>query len=247
MPSLSKLTAAVLGVVTVLSLSAPVAFAHDKPFDTTINVQGTGQVVGKPDSFNISVSVENSGKTMALTREENARRMSQVIAKIKGLNIPDLKLQTSYVSVYPLQKSQKLTPYAFQANNSLTAKIEGVTDTDALSRFASLIMDSALGAGASSVNGPNFYLGQNNIYHKDALKLAVTQARQTADVIAAAAGVKIAGVYSIETYSSGPALRAMPMAAKASMEMAADSIATPIEVGDYDVSATVTIKYLFQN
>ena len=69
----------------------------------------------------------------------------------------------------------------------------------------------------------------------------MADARARADTLAAAAGVSIVGVAAIVEGGGGPIPYPRPFER---MAMAAKDASTPIEAGENEVAATVTITYL---
>src|SRR6185436_17047904 len=100
-------------------------------------------------------------------------------------------------------------------------------DLDALAA----VIDGALGAGATSLDGLAFRLDDPTEAERTARTSAVAVARARAEVLAAAAGVSIAGVADI-VEGGTPPISPMPKAAR--MSPAADS-ATPVEAGTTEI------------
>lgn len=234
-------------IATLLSSSAAV-WAEDSKRDNTIQVQGSGSVTTEFDSVQVNIGVESKAKTMAAARQKNAEAMTAVLSSLKRLGIANLKLKTSVFDANPENvwdgDKRKITGYI--VNNQLTAKVEKASTSD-LGDIASKLIDTATLAGATNVGNASFYVSDTNAYVNKALALAIQQAKQTATAIADAAGVKITGVYAIETYSQATPIRRDMMSAKAMYAPSAEMAPTPIEVGDNEVSATVTIRYTFTN
>lgn len=244
--SLSLLLALVL---TFFPLSV---HAQERIPENTIAVQGTGSVTARPDAMQVRVGVETQAATVEAARDENARRMAAVTDRLKGLGIPNLVLQTTGFSVTPIRESKpRMTPpdelerperiIGYRVRNELNVKVEGAAP-ERLSTDASRILDTALAAGANDVSGISFYLSRNNKAQEEALRLAIRQARQQAEVVAQASGVRLTGVYAIEAFAPPIAMRqALPAAA----EMA--GAPTPIETGEFEVTSSVTMRFDFQD
>lgn len=241
-----------VGLVFALSWCPLGAQAQERIAENTITVQGTGAVTARPDSFQVTVGVESRGNTVEAARNQNAQRMTAVINRIKALGIPNLVLQTTGFSVYPIREPQPKDRnggrmpdriVGYEVRNQLNIKAEGA-DTDQLATAASRVVDTALAAGANIGGDIQFYLSRNSRAPMEALKLAVAQARQNAEAVAQAAGVRLTGVYTIEAYAQPIAMRSsMPMLAKGA-DMAET---TPFEPGESDVTANVTVRYDFQD
>src|SRR5262249_56048565 len=92
----------------------------------------------------------------------------------------------------------------------------------------------ALKAGADRVSGPNLTKAESDKLYDDALRAAVADARSRAEVLAAAAGVKVGQVLSIVEGSAPPGPIAYDAAA---------SPETPIQPGTQDVEAPGTVTF----
>lgn len=242
-----------LAMVMALMFSGGVAQGQERIPENTLMVQGQGAVKARPDSFDLSISVITEAKTAEAARQANAQKMSAIIQRLKALNIPKLTLQTTGFRVYPIrepinpeERARRNLPgqiVGYGASNTLRVTLEeGSPDT--LAEHASRVMDTATAAGASQVSGIRFYLSQNAPSHQEALTLAVAQARQMAQAIAQAAGVTLTGIFNIETYSQATPMRqsmALGSAAKA------EQMDTPVEAGELDVTASVTIRFDFRD
>jgi uncharacterized protein YggE len=110
---------------------------------------------------------------------------------------------------------------------------------DDLARIGSVI-DSATAAGANHVQGIQFTLRDQDAVRATALREAALRARAEAEVLAAALGLKVVRILSVEESSPRMMpLRNMPMP-RAAMSAAAE-VATPVEAGTLDITADVTL------
>jgi uncharacterized protein len=158
---------AILGIasataISLLSLTQPAALAQSTfPPQGTIITQGHGEVKVRPDSLSVNVTVESRNTVLVNARAENNKKMQAIVAALKGLNIPNMKLETQGLNVYPIQgeyqrdKLPKVVGY--QVTNSLNVIVTGAAP-DMLGETGSRIVDTALNAGANNVGGLNFYL-----------------------------------------------------------------------------------------
>jgi uncharacterized protein len=237
----------VVGFSLLGLLSFPLSALAEEPLRNTITVQGNAQVTAQPDSFQIDVGVVTQGNTVEVAREENARKMMQVIAHLKALNLSGLIITTMGLNVYPLQERKRFeleTPpkiIGYRVDNVIQIKLEGAP-LDNLSRYASQVVDTALAEGTNTASGINFYLSKRNNAQSEALTLAIQQARKSAEVIAAASGVHLTGIYNIEAFGQSYTPTRMSTSAMATMQAS-----TPIETGNLDINANVTVRFNFEN
>jgi uncharacterized protein len=190
----------------------------------TIQAQGAATLSANPDQAQITVSVITNGATAQAASQANATTSTAVQNALKALN-PAPTIQTIGYSVYPQYTgAQILTGYT--ASNTIQ-----VTSSD-LSSTGSLI-DTASQAGANSVGGLTFSLQNPDPLKQQALTLAAKQARAHADAIAAGLGGKTGAVVSAEEGSAyTPVVGGIAAGA-----------ATPIQTGQVNVTANVTITF----
>ena len=121
------------GVMTFGALGV-IAFAGDI-VPNTITVSGTGVVKVKPDTADISFSVETKGKTNSEAQAENAKVTDSVKKALKNFGINEENIITSGYSVYPDYyydsdtKEDKITGRSkgVMAIAIATAKVKAVT------------------------------------------------------------------------------------------------------------------------
>src|SRR6516165_1405018 len=95
-------------------------------------------------------------------------------------------------------------------------------------------------AGANHVQGFQFTLRDQDAVRAEALREAALRARGEADVLAAALGLKVLRVLSVEENS--PRVVPVRVYGGAPRAMAAAAPATPVEAGTLDVTADVTLS-----
>ena len=156
--------------------------------------------------------------------------MNAVIAAMKGLSLADDDLQTGDISTY--QDWDK--PRDWHASQTLTVTLHDVSQAGA-------VLAAGNRAGADQVSGPDFSVKDQKEAYRTALREALADARQKADVIAQAMGGHVAGVLTVSEDNGGSAPE--PMYAKAGG--AADSSTPPIQQGTLNVSAGVTVVFAY--
>ncbi len=226
------------------------AAAQYTPAPGVISTQGHGEVKVRPDSLNVSATVESKAPTLAAARTENNKKTQAIINALKGLNIPNMKLETQNVQVYPIQSepqnSRLPKVIGYQVTNGLGVTVTGA-NADALGDAGSRIVDTALNAGANNVGGLNFFLNDMASARAEALSAAVQDARRNADAMARAAGVTVTGLHSLEGSPQYGYPRPVPMYATMKAERAgvADVGSTPIETGETTITSDVTARFKF--
>lgn len=236
-----------LGLILGGAAQAQAHEGHEPP--NIITTQGHGEVKVRPDSLSVNVQVETKNEKLPLARSENNQKAQSIINALKALNIPNLKLETQGMNVYPIQDYQKdklPKVVGYQVGNALMVTVTGASP-ELLGEYGSRIVDTALNSGANHVDGLNFFLNDPTPARNQALSLAVKDARRNAEVIAKAAEVNIMGVQGIEgSPQFGGFIRPMPMyAMKARMAAAETDSAPPVETGETTVTSDVTMRFRF--
>lgn len=233
--ALMILCAAVIGSVT--------AQLPEESKDKLIHVSGTGAVTTTPDQAVIVFAVETENADVKTAQQQNAERMDAVVNALKRAGIPEKDIRTAGYSIVPVTETDNkglMTSKVkyYRVTNSLEVTLNDV------GRVGEII-DLAVANGANKVNRLAFTLSdaKQQEFRSQALTAAVMQARGDADTVAAAIGktiidvkeVNVGGNYVPMVYSS----RDLGMEKAAGM-----AVPTPIEAGEIDVTATVSISYI---
>jgi uncharacterized protein YggE len=110
---------------------------------------------------------------------------------------------------------------------------------DALAKTGEVIA-TIVTTGATTVSGVRFDLKDRDTVEREALRLAVRDARRRADAAAAGANVQIDRVMRIEEQREGDIRPPMPMG-MAMMKAEGGPAAVPLEAGEIEVRARVTM------
>ena len=217
------------------SLPAAQAATGGTADDHTLTFSGTGSVDLHPDTATIQLTTVSDASSSQAALDDTSRKMQAVIDAVKALttvSIADDDLQTGDISSYQDWDS----PRVWHASQTLTVTLHDVSK-------AGIVIAAGNRAGADQVSGPDFSVTDQKDAYRTALREALADARQKADVIAQAMGGSVAGVISVsEDNDSGPT----PMYAMAKGAAASDASAPPpVEQGTLDVSASVTVVFAY--
>lgn len=201
-----------------------------------ILVTGTGRVPVGPDLADLRLGVSTTRPTVEAARAASAATMTAILAALDRAGVARRDVQTSLLSVQPQYdyrdgRAPTLTGYQL-------ADLVAVTVRD-VGRVADVI-DGALRAGATSLDGLSFRVADASAPEREARLAAMSAARQRADDLARAAGLTIAGVEDI--VEDGAGRPPMPFAKAERMALAAD-VATPVEAGSLEVVVRVSVTY----
>lgn len=225
------LSALFLSAALALPVAAPV-FAEDA-IPPMITVTGEGVVEATPDIATLMIGVTTQGGTAAAALSSNSAAMDAVIGRLTAAGIDGRDMQTSNLSLGPdyskYDSSSGAAPASYIASNMLTVRVRAL-DT------LGTVLDAAVADGANTLNGLTFGLSDPAPVLNEARKEAVVDARAKAELLAAAAGVKLGKIVSIS--EAGAMTDPMPMFRQ-------DAAASPVPVqgGELGLSANVTIFY----
>lgn len=208
------------------------------PRPRTITVTGTGRVPVTPDVADLRLGVTSTEPTVSAARSANAAAMSRVLAALRAAGVEARDIQTSNLSLGPAYDysgpTPRLTGHTLQNSVAVTIRdLEGVGKA----------IDGALEAGATTVDSVSFRVEDPGPVEQEARKLAVGDARAKADVLAAAAGVSIAGVGSISELG-GP--MPIPFAGHERMKLSMADAGTPVEAGTNEIAISVAVTFLLE-
>ncbi len=227
-------------LILCLMLIIPVAaFAADSDSATarTIVVDGSGEARATPDTASLNLAIQTTGRTAAQASSANADLASKVVAALKAKLGDKGTISTGGYSLNPEYDQRpgrdKPSIIGYTAQNSITV------ETGQLDLVGELI-DAAIGAGANSVNYLNFSLKNDADARAKAITIATKDAREQAQALADALGVKLGKIVRATTVSEAQPIRMeRPMMAMAKMS----SAPTPVEPGEISVPASVTLTY----
>ena len=224
--------AACLSIAAVLTAGAQTTAPQPQP--PVIVMSGEGVVKQAPDRAWVTIAAESRARTAAEAQKVNTDAMTAVIEKIKASGIPAEAIQTSGYNLQPEfdYANGKQTLRGYVARNSLQVRV------DALAKTGDVI-GAAVGSGATSVSGVRFDLKDRDAAERQALRLAVRDARARADAAASGGGVTIDRVIRIEEQREmGEIVRPMTMAMRGAE---AAQAAVPLEAGEIEIRSRVTL------
>lgn len=205
----------------------------------SISVPGVGRVSIQPDIATLRLGVLLVRQTAAAARESAAASMTAVIDALSAAGVARKDLRTALLSLSPVtdyspETGPRVTGY--QAANSLAVTVRDLSSAGSL-------VDAALAAGATSMDGLDFSVDDPSAPEDEARKLAMADARRRAQTIADAAGVKLGNVTGVvEGERGGP----VPFPALRAVAFKAEAADTPVEAGSQEIVVSVTVAYAIE-
>ncbi len=226
----------VLGIaVFVVAMVVPTVAQDAMLSVPTIVTSGEASVKRAPDQAFVAVAVETRAKAPRDAQQQNATAMAAVQLRLTGAGIAKDAVRTTG---YNIQQEfdfagGRRTPREYVARNGVEIRL------DAIDRVGE-ILDLTVQAGATSVSSVRFEVKDRAGAEREALRLAVTDARGRADALAAGAGRTVDRILRID---DGPRQYRGPLLQGQSMMRAGADVAmdTPIAAGEVEIRAQVTL------
>ena len=225
-------------LVLLVTLVPSVAFAQQTPqtpAEPHVVVSGEGLVQAVPDRAWITISAESRASSAREAQKRNTDAMTPVLNKLKAAGVPADAIRTVAYDVHYEWEfvNNRRVGKGYLARNTIEVRVDAI---DRVGEF----LEIAVGSGATALGGIRFDLKDRAKLEREALRLAVADARGKADAAAAGAGRTIDRILRIdEAGTSGP-VPPRPMMREAMMVADAAS-APPISAGQTEIRSHVTI------
>lgn len=202
--------------------------------NTTIGVGAAAEVSAPPDLALVRLAVVATAPDADTARQRAADDVAAMRSALAELGVADDDVRTSYYFLTAVYDDDADGREIVRFRVAHGFEIEA--DVDA----AGAVIDAAVASGANQVDGVGFTLTESTRrdVRAEAIRLAISNARGDAEVVAAESGLTITGVDSASTSDVG----FVPV--DGLYERAAgDAGGTVIEPGQVRVSAAVSITY----
>jgi uncharacterized protein YggE len=220
--------------VAPLRAQAPAPAAASQ--DAMVVVSGEGLVQATPDRAWITVSAEGRAPSPREAQRRTADLMRPVLDSLRKARVPDEAVRTTG---YDLQQefdftNGKRVSRGYVARNSIEVRVDDVGRVGEL-------LESVVNQGATSVSGLRFDVRDHGKLEREAVRVAVTNARLKAEAAAAGAGRSLDRLVRIEE-AEGPA-RPGPVPFIRAAAAEAGGGAPPVATGQIEVRAQVTVTF----
>ena len=229
-----------LALLTMVPATAAAQQPPATPAEPVVVASGVGIVLAVPDRAWISISAESRAPSPREAQRLNAEAMRPVQDKLKAAGIPAEAIRTT---AYDVQYewdfvNNKRVGRGYVARNSIEVRI------DAIDRVGEYL-EIAAGSGATALGGIRFDLKDQAKLEREALRLAVLDARAKADAAAAGAGRSIDRIVRVE--EQGVDVPPMPVRVMRQAAQAAVADATPpISAGQMEIRARVVVTVVLK-
>jgi uncharacterized protein YggE len=184
------------------------------------------------------LSTESRAPKPEDAQQRNAQAMTSVQQAVRKAGIAQEAIRTLGVNLREDVDfvNGKRVPRGYVVTNSIEVRVD---DLDGLGK----LMDAAVASGATGVGDVRFDLKDRAAAEREALKLAVADAKGLAEAAAAGAGLRLGSILRIEEHGERPA--PIPMMRAATMAAPAQTV-TPVEAGQIQIVSNVTLTVAIQ-
>ncbi len=226
---------AALAVSLLVAVFPTLAASQEPPSAPVPSIVTRGEALVRrpPDHAVVVAAVTTRARSPRECQQQNATAMTAIQQRLAGLGLPKDAIRTlGYTIQQELDfPDGRRVIRGYVASNAIEVRL------DAIDRVGE-VLDAAVQAGATSIDGVRFELKDRASVEREALRLAVVDARARADAAAAGAGRTVDRVIRIDD-SRQPNLRGPMMMAEA---RALDGrVETPVAPGLVEVRAEVAL------
>lgn len=233
----------IVAILVVAGIAATaIAMNNRSNNQDRFTVNGSGVVYAKADIANITVGLKTATKkTAAEATVESTDKMNKIVSALQELGIEDKDIKTTDYSLRPVynwteNRGQVLQGYEVSQNVSVKVRD--------LSQIGDVIAKTTE-QGANQIGNVSFTIDDEYELKNEARELAISKAKEKAQMIADQAGMKLGEVKGVYEINNG--YQPTPMYANAKMEFAADSdesMASPnIQSGQNEIRVEVSLSY----
>jgi len=222
-------------VIAIVLLGGYLVYKNMLSKDTiTVTGKSTHEITNQIASFSITVEVHDEDRAKAVAEAE--KRANEIVADIKGFEIPDKDIKTQNLNVYQREEPvfdervRKYEPGDWYATYSVEITLR---DLDKSSELTALLV----GFEDTRMWGPNLRVDTDEIDEEAILTDAIEDARQKASAMAIASGKKIGKIVNIvEGGPNGYGIGLMKGEGPGGMGF-------PVEPGSSSITKTVTVTF----
>lgn len=220
-------------------LSGPIPFFVQN-INTTktslFSVDGVGEATAIPDTAMISFGVSKTASTVQSAKDQVNEIANKITKDLKNLGVSEKDIKTTNYSVNPQYdysgRTQRLTGYIVDTN--MQVKLQPIDK-------ANNAIDIVTQDGATQIAGLQFILNDTKQKElaNDARKKAVADAKEKAQSLAYAAGMRLGRIVDIKENAQSP--RPVPLLMSA--EKAGGGEPTQLNPGENTITTTITLSY----
>lgn len=233
-----------LALFVLFTLSAYSAYnSANGYYPREITVSGQGKAYIKPDVAIVNLGITTEGKKSEDVVKENNDKMNLITKELKALGIADKDIKTTNYNLYP-KNNWTEGKGSFIDGYTLSQQLElKIRDFDKVGE----VLQKATSLGANTIDQVQFTIEDSESVKGEAMKEAVAKAKEKAQNIANASGLKLGRVVNVyeDTYSNPtPSYGVAEKATGMGGGDVSNSVPAPdIQPGQEEVSVTMSLTY----
>lgn len=224
-----------------LALVSP-SFAEHHVSNGTLSVTGEATQTLDNTAADVSFGVQIRANSSEKAVKENSELLANVLAKIEKFGVAKTDMQTSNISLRSFSESRpdnsshlgQGLQRGFEMNNNLMIHVRDISKLGD-------ILGVATQAGINRIDSVTMVPARDAVDHKAMRLEAAQDARAKANELAAALGLDIVGIHSVNE-NGAP----RPIQARSFDTMRAASMSVPIATGSSQASMTLQVVYKVQ-
>jgi hypothetical protein len=219
---------------------------HNPQTTNSISFTGKGEITALSDIASLTVNIEKEAKTTKEAQKLLNESITKTLSYLKDKKIEDKDIKSEYGGLNPKYSYNQVACYTYPcpqndpkivgytASQSITIKVREVDS-------ASDIRTGLADLGITNISGPVFSIDNEDSLKDQARALAITDAKNKAEILAEQLGVSLGSVVSFSENTGGnyPMYETKTMM---SASLASDS-APVLPKGENKISTNITITY----
>jgi uncharacterized protein YggE len=225
-----------LPIAFLLAVVTPATAQESPKYEFPVVVtSGEAEVKRAADRAWVSINAESRARDPKEAQRANVEAMNAVMERLRAMSLGSDAIRTTSVELHPEfdYAGGRQTLRGYVARNTIEVRVDDIGKTGE-------VVSASIGSGATSVGSLRFDLKDRLEAEREALRLAVQNARGRADAAASGAGMKVDRIVRIEDQRTAmPEPR--PMMMERAMAGAPQVPETPVTPGNLTIRATVTV------
>ena len=222
-----------LVLLTIFLVTPAAVLAQPPGSPATVAMSGEGIVQAVPDRAWITITVESRASNPREAQRRNTEAMTPVQEKLRAAGVGAGNVRTI---AYDLQQewdfvNERRVSRGYVARNSIEVRVDDIDRTGEL-------LEIAVASGTTSVGGIRFDLKDRAAQEREALRLAVVDARAKAEAAAVALGRTVERIVRVEEHG---VIAPPPMPYAAARDAIQVGNAPVIASGEIELRAHVTL------
>jgi len=248
------LTVILVGVVLALGAYAHLTLKQARGTytgDTTISVNGMGEIFAKPDIGQFSFSVLADAATASEAQEASAASINAILAYLTEAGVADTDVKTDYYNLNPKYRyEERACPFntycppgeaiidGYQVSQNVSVKVRNLES-------AGDLISGVGERGATNISGLNFTIDDESELKAEAREKAIADAKKKAEQLASDLGMSINRIVGFYEQEGGyyPMYDMKSYGMDMAMSESAMGSAPSLPAGENTITSNVTLTF----